>query len=200
MQRTTIVAGLIVCSLLAGNAARAGWGKPPTPALVGVLVEGAEQFSADELKEGASLTVGMSYNADKASADCAAIIRRYQERGYPFVTCSPSLQLHPQIASWGTLIYHIHEGPKVRVQRVEFAGNSFFTGDRLAANLQSHTPGSSETNFAAVQDDVARLAQYYRSFGFLDVAVTYELQWNLDGDGAVMMFHIDEGTRYRLKD
>jgi len=49
-----------------------------------------------------------------------------------------------------------------------------------------------------VQDDVVRLTEYYRSFGFLDVAVSYELQWNLDGGDAVMMFHINEGSRYKV--
>jgi outer membrane protein assembly factor BamA len=93
--------------------------------------------------------------------------------------------------------YHIHEGPEVKVQRVEFAGNTFVSGAVLAKQIESHKPGSSRTNFAAVPDDVARLTWYYRSFDFLDAVVTYELQWNLDGGAAVMMFHIDEGHRYK---
>jgi outer membrane protein assembly factor BamA len=201
MLRTTIVAGLIVCGLLArGGFARAG-DKPagPEAAVTDVVFEGAEHLTADELKRCTSLAPGAVFDADKAAEDCAAIIRRYQERGHPFVTCSPSLHVWAVwCAPLGTVTYHIHEGPEVKVQRVEFAGNTFVSGAVLAKQIESHKPGSSRANFAAVQDDVVRLTEYYRSFGFLDVAVSYELQWNLDGGDAVMMFHINEGSRYKV--
>src|SRR5262249_27929203 len=101
MLRTTIVAGLIVCGLLArGGSARAdGIQSEPQPTLFGIVFEGAEQLGADELKRCTSLAAGMPFDEAKASADCAAIVRYYQERGYPFVTCSPSL------GCWGVKVF-----------------------------------------------------------------------------------------------
>jgi outer membrane protein assembly factor BamA len=202
MLRTRLAAGLLVCGLLPwGAAVAAPEPTPPAEAVIGVAFEGAEQLSADELKQLTSLAPGMLFDEAKAAADCAAIIRRYQERGYPFVTCSPSLHAWTVwCAPLGTVVYHVHEGPKVEVQRVEFAGNSFVSGIVLANKIESHKLGSLRTNFAAVQDDVERVMEYYRGFGFLDVAATYELQWNLDGGEAVMMFYINEGSRYQLPD
>src|SRR5262249_15650299 len=46
--------------------------------------------------------------------------------------------------------------------------------------------------------DVAKLEQYYRSFGFHDVHVTRELKWDETYHYVHVVFHIDEGARYKV--
>jgi outer membrane protein assembly factor BamA len=197
--------------MLPGGSARADWKALnfPPPTINEVDIKGAEHFSTDELQRYTSLAVGMTFDSAKAADDCAAIVRQYQEHGYPFATCSQKLECdftrhpsgHPALGgAWHWhLIFTINEGPKVKVRHVEFIGNMFVGADVLAEQLQSHKRGSSRTNFAQVPEDVIRLTEYYRSFGYLDVEVSYELQWNLDGGEATMMFHIHEGERYKVK-
>ena len=84
----------------------------------------------------------------------------------------------------GGVVYTINEGPKVKVSRVDFVGNDFVGSEVLTEQLECVKHGSMRANFAAVPGDVIRLTEYYRSFGYLDVVVSYELQWNLDGGTA----------------
>ena len=200
------------CGLLGvltfGGAVHAGEKAMPAKIISSIEFKGAELFSAKELDQYTNLAVGMAFDADKASDDCAAIVRHYQEHGYPFVTCSKSLvPLFTKVGRWYiggvpdhglenyTLIYTINEGPKVKVKNVEFVGNQFVGSEVLAEQIQVTSVAPHCANFAEVQSDVISLTEYYRSFGYLDATVTYELQWNLDGGDAVMMFHINEGER-----
>jgi hypothetical protein len=68
---------------------------------------------------------------------------------------------------------------------VQFMGNTFVSGAVLAQRL-------------AVEDDpTGVLTGYYHSFGFYDVKVNRELVFSRDGREVVVIFHIDEGVRYR---
>ncbi len=205
MSRAKIAAWLAsgLLGMLVGGVARADEKTPVRKTIWTVEFKGAEHFSADELQRCTALAAHMEFDGAKAAEDCAAIVRHYQEHGYPFVTCTHSLQLVSAflagnfIDETDTLTYTITEGPKVKVRHVEFLGNTFVGADVLAEQLQSHKRGSSRTNFAQVPDDVIRLTEYYRSFGYLDVEVSYELQWNLDGGDATMLFRIHEGARHK---
>jgi outer membrane protein assembly factor BamA len=203
MSRTKIAAVWFACSLLGvltgGVVGHAAAQSPPS-VITGVAIKGAEHFNASELEQYTNLAKGMSFDPVKASEDCTAIVRHYQEHGYPFATCSQNAKPFMILGAgveFEQVVYTINEGPKVKVQRVEFVGNKFVGGDVLAEQLECHKRGSSRTNFAAVPTDVIHLTEYYRSFGYLDVSVNYELQWNLDGGEGVIMFHINEGERYK---
>jgi outer membrane protein assembly factor BamA len=186
--------------MLAGSASRGGENTPvPSTIIVAVEFKGAEHFSADELQRYTNLGAGLEFDAAKAADDCAAIVRHYQEHGYPFATCTHRRQhtFYYALRCMSAVVYEINEGPKVKVQRVEFVGNTFVSDAVLADQLQCHKRGSSRANFAQVHEDVIRLTEYYRSFGYYDVEVSYELQWNLDGGAATMLFRIHEGERYK---
>jgi outer membrane protein insertion porin family len=207
MSRTKCAAVWFAWGLLgmlaSGAVGRADEKALPSKTISEVVFVGANQYSADELQRYTTLTKGMDYDATKAADDCAAIVRHYQEHGYPFISCSQKLDPAAVIVQeWDNgmevarLIYTIHEGPKVKVRRVEFIGNTFVGSDVLVDQIASHKRGSSRANFAEVPADVVRLTEYYRSFGYRDVVVSYELQWNLDGGEAMLLFHIKEGKRY----
>src|SRR5260370_40870916 len=51
-----------------------------------------------------------------------------------------------------------------------------------------------------MDSDVGTLIQYYKMFGYHDAQVSYEVQYLPDGRNAVIVFHVNEGDRYRLKD
>src|SRR5262249_47505835 len=49
-----------------------------------------------------------------------------------------------------------------------------------------------------VDHDVARLEEYYRSFGYRDVHINREVRWSDDFHTLRLVFHIQEGPRYRV--
>src|SRR5262249_39143489 len=93
---------------------------------------------------------------------------------------------------------------KVKIKDIEVTGNSFVS----SAVLKTHVNSSSEfiglfggnLNKAMVDDDVHKLEEYYRTFGYHDVKVSRELQWTPDSRYVILIFHIEEGQRYRFQD
>jgi outer membrane protein insertion porin family len=51
-----------------------------------------------------------------------------------------------------------------------------------------------------IENDKVKLADYYKAFGYLDVHVSREIHWNDDGRTAALIFHVQEGPRYQIKD
>ncbi len=55
-------------------------------------------------------------------------------------------------------------------------------------------------NKAMAENDVHDLMKYYRTFGYHDVKVGLETIYSGDGREVTLVFHIQEGVRYRLAD
>src|SRR5262249_4956876 len=47
--------------------------------------------------------------------------------------------------------------------------------------------------------DITKLEEYYRTFGYHDVRVSRELQWDGEHRRVKLVFHINEGARYRAQ-
>ena len=55
-----------------------------------------------------------------------------------------------------------------------------------------------EFNAVQLDSDVAKLAEYYHNIGFLDARVQRELIWSNDHRNVNIVFHIEEGARYKI--
>src|SRR5205823_6185511 len=118
-----------------GGAARADKKMPlPTWNITNIEFKGAEHFSADELQRHTNMAVGKNFDPEKAAEDCGAIVRLYQEHGYPFATCDFCTPHNFDFSfhMMSDVVYIITEGPKVKVRHVEFIGNTFVGADVLA--------------------------------------------------------------------
>src|SRR5262249_35754056 len=100
------------------------------------------------------------------------------------------------------VVFNITEGPVARVNRINFVGNFFVTEARLRTQIKSSRPFlgliGGEFNPLMADNDVTLLEEYYRGFGFHDVRVRRELQWDEDQRHVRLMFHIKEGKQYRI--
>jgi outer membrane protein insertion porin family len=103
----------------------------------------------------------------------------------------------------GILIFRIVEGPRVRIQEVEFVGNRAFPAKQLAAEIKTKPwififrKGNLDEE--ALVDDVASLDKFYKEHGYVDVRVDRRVELNSDQKEAKVVFVIDEGREYRLR-
>jgi outer membrane protein assembly factor BamA len=92
---------------------------------------------------------------------------------------------------------------KVKVRDIKFIGNTFVSGARLATLIKS-SPEETDLNGAwdksSVEVDIGNLYSFYRSFGFQDVRISSELQWSSDRSKVTLIYHIEEGPRYRVRE
>ncbi len=132
---------------------------------------------------------------------CKAIIAKLNEDGRPFASCE---LLHGDKVGDTDIVFNIGEGPVVKISSVSSTGSTFVPSSVLLSRVQSSHAIlgvlGGKLNAAMVEADVAKLEEYYKSFGYLDVHVSRELHWNDDGLTAALIFHVQEGLRYQVKD
>ncbi len=168
-----------------------------------IVYQGAKKLKPDELETLTGLRKGAAMNPVANKIACQAIVRRYNEKGRPFASCSLLEGINPGDRR---VVFNITEGPEVYIKDIRFTGNQWASDGILKTHIMSSEKFlgislfSKPYNAALVDVDVDKLREYYRSFGFHDVKVGRELVWEKDNENVTLVFHIDEGLRYRLKE
>ncbi len=162
---------------------------------------GAKHLNTEELATATGLRVDAPLDPTANMLACQSITQRYNEQGRPFAAC---VLLCGGKAGDREIVFQITEGPKVVVSDILFTGNTFVSGAVLKTHLNSgsHLKGLilSDYNPKMAEADVGKLTEYYHNFGYMDVRVAREVQWAPDAKSVVLLFHVQEGPRYRIKD
>jgi outer membrane protein assembly complex protein YaeT len=161
---------------------------------------GAKRFSKEDLDGITGLHKGQPLNPIANQIARQAILRKYtQEKGRLLA----SVELIEGDKPTDTrVIFRITEGNQIKVSSISFTGVSFVTPARLRTQLNSSAAFlgvlGGEYNPMMVESDVSKLIEYYKTFGFHDVRVSRELVLEPDSDRVKLIYHVDEGRRYRL--
>ena len=162
---------------------------------------GAKHLKDEELNALTHLSLNAPLNPSQNKYACALIVRKYREMGRPYADC---VLVKGDRYEDTEVIFQITEGPTMQIGEVRFTGNSFVGADVLATHIRSSQKllglFNGEFNSDLLSVDVSQLVEYYRSFGFHDVVISTEVQYQSDGCTAVVVFHVTEGIRYRLKE
>lgn len=165
-----------------------------------VEYRGAKHFTDDELQGMTRLHRGAPLNPTDNKLACQKIIRAYYNKGRPFADC---YLIHGNRPSDHDVIFQITEGPQVAISDLRFTGNTFVGGDVLATHIQSSKQVlgfGGDFNRELIEADAGKLREYYMQFGYHDVQISYAVQMQPDGRHVALVFHIREGTRYRLQE
>jgi outer membrane protein insertion porin family len=163
---------------------------------------GAYAVKKEDLETVTGLRKGAPLNPLACKSACNRIISKYNSEGYPLASCDLIKGGNPED---NEVIFNITEGYKVKIKDIQFTGNTFVTSQRLRTQinvsdgfLQAGLLGST-LNPGMIENDVNELIKYYRSFGYHDVAISRTLQYTADGRHAILIFHINEGVRYKIR-
>ncbi len=165
-----------------------------------IIYKGAKHPSDDDLNGLHSVRPNSPLNPTANKLACQAIVKKYNDEGRPFAECH---LLKGDKAGDTEVVFQITEGPKVSINSIAFAGNTFVSGPVLATHLNASSSilGIGGTyNPLMVDGDIGKLEEYYRQFGFLDVKIACERQWTPNGSEVNLVFHIVEGKRYQIQD
>jgi outer membrane protein insertion porin family len=182
--------------------------KPPP--IKKVVYWGHQALAESDLAEASWIRTGMPTDPGTARAACGRIVARYKQEGRLYASCE---LLQGGERDDTEVIFHITEGPRVRVKAVRFFGGSFVSPATLArwvnvsgtAPVVRHARPGSGGSYAALSDGAVNdLLWCYRVFGFPDVQIRRELTYSPDGREVSVAFHINEGPRslppYRVED
>lgn len=162
-----------------------------------IRYEGAKHLKDDELNTITGLKRGVPLNPIANKMAVNAIIRKYQDQGRLYASVELVEGGNPGDTR---IVFRITEGRIVKVGKVSFEGNSFVSGERLRTQISTTRTmlgmGGDYTPMM-IDMDIAKLEEYYRTFGYQDVRVSRELIY--DGPDRVhLVIHISEGARYRV--
>ncbi|HKB37817.1 MAG TPA: outer membrane protein assembly factor BamA [Gemmataceae bacterium] len=167
-----------------------------------VIYQGAKSIKTSELEGITFIKKGAPLNPLNNQLACQSIINRYREKGRLFASCT----LVEGAKQGDTrVVFKITEGPEVYIRDIRFVGNHFVSGPVLRTHLNSSARVLGINLFShpympvIVDADVNKLIEYYRSFGYHDVKVSRQVEWNPGSKTVDVVFHIDEGLRYRVQ-
>jgi outer membrane protein assembly complex protein YaeT len=160
---------------------------------VELVFSGASGVPPDELKNRLQKEdlINAIYNNPQRVVD--VLTQLYIQRGYLQAEVSrPKLRLEPATGS-GQVEIPIHEGPHFLTGDLSFTGNKAFTEQQLrqAAAL----PPNATYTPDLINSVLDRLQNFYRTNGFTDAAITYQLVQNSPASQTDINFRIDENRR-----
>ncbi len=187
----------------------------------GVGFTGNRRFKERELREGisernkmgkpyeSSLGSGRVLNDRELSRAQDAIIRMYQEAGYPDVKVSWR-NVSTERSAYNDVIFDIVEGREVSMNNIDFVGNREFDSEQLRQLMKTKERGfftwitkSGRIDREQVEDDLQAIVRQYRNYGYLRARIAnveYFGSPNTTGRQKLSMrVTIEEGPRYRVR-
>ncbi|QDU90534.1 Outer membrane protein assembly factor BamA precursor [Pirellulimonas nuda] len=167
----------------------------------GVEFEGNTFLSDSRLKTKIKSKPGFLYlfggklNREELDADVNRLTEFYRSFGFFRARVGRLVEVNDG-SSWATLRFVINEGQRYNVRTVRFMGNEKFTGDALASI--SKLPSGEPFEQAKMNADVEKLKEVYGSEGHIFADVRAEPVF-LEQPGEIdLVYHIDEGKRFRI--
>ncbi|HEY6105704.1 MAG TPA: POTRA domain-containing protein, partial [Anaeromyxobacteraceae bacterium] len=146
------------------------------PSVQSTRLEGAEEFSADDLKEAIEVKQYQILDATVVRRSVKKIQEKYVEKGYYLAEVTSRLEEKPD--NQVVVVFVVNEHAKVQVRRVSFLGNAHLSRDEILPYLQTQEGGfldflSSAGTYKeeAIQRDVQAVQAVYLEHGYVNVKV-----------------------------
>ena len=171
------------------------------PTIGYVRFEGRDKVKEKTLLKESGLKVGDPLNSFAVGEARRKLEEYYRTNGFGKAQVTVIEGTKPQ---HGGAVFQVHEGPKQRIWKTRFEGNTIVDGRRLKTQIQSK-PGilwmfKGKVDERKIEEDEQRLTAYYRSLGYFKAKVGRELEYDDDNEWLTLTFTIDEGPRYQIRD
>lgn len=174
------------------------------PTLTQISFTGNKTYSSSKLLKKLSSRVGEPLNERKLFNDSQDILKRYQKAGY-HKTQVKYVPVVDEKLGKGTVTFEITEAPKVRVKDVIFVNADAFKQKKLRGVIKtrrfwmfSWLTGSGKFKDEQFEEDKEKLAEFYRSQGYIDFEIKDIKFEQVDPKHLIIRFFLSEGTRYRV--
>ena len=166
------------------------------PLVTRITFLGNDRIARWRLVKKLKLKTGDAISPSKVEQVRQELVDFYREKGFAQATVR-TIQGNEE--GDREVAFLIHEGPKQRVSKTNFVGNTIVSDGRLRTQITSKPPilflFKGELNKDKIESDVASLLNYYRMLGFFQAKVSRELTSGANQDWTEITFVIDEGPR-----
>jgi outer membrane protein insertion porin family len=170
------------------------------PHLAAVRLEGTNAIKEKDVRAAMKLTAGSFLSPAQLRDDRDKIATLYRDKGYFRAAVRDTLVGDDPLAP--TLVLRIAEGPKVSVRKVLFTGNDHIAAETLHKQMKTKEDGflrGGELKPEKLQEDLEKVASYYRDRGYLDAQVLHhDLDVDPNGKDLTLRIQLQEGPRYSV--
>ena len=145
---------------------------------------------------------GTTYEDYRAHLDVETILRMLRDKGKFFAEVDVE---RVELDDGVKVIFHVREGPTLRVKEIIFLGNDHIEPDTLR-NFMKTQPTffyfirSGYFDRRALDDDLGNLNRFYWGEGYLDVrTMVDDLQLSADRSRVTVVIRVIEGDRYKVR-
>ncbi len=173
-----------------------------------IRFEGNKQKKATKLEKEIKTKPNTALDERQVKDDAEKLRAYYQKSGYNQVSVNYTIERN-RATSFGTVIFKIKEGPKVRIKLVQFKGNNHIKAKRLISEMDirkwnwfSWLTDTGVFKDEKFEDDLDKLRDFYREQGYLDVEIPQEkVTFDYpDPKHLILTIAVNEGRRYRIGD
>ena len=171
------------------------------PPITAIKFVGNRAYREKKLNTVISSKLNEFADEKKLMKDDEAIEDIYKGSGYPWVKVSHRIDIDDEDEHQATAVFIVNEGPRAVVRKISIIGNTAFSDKRVKKIMKSRPSGfftSGVYKIDVVEDDMARINNFYKRDGYLDILVSYEAVEREKGKKKwiELVINIEEGRRY----
>ena len=178
----------------------------PRYRVLAVLFEGNDKIRDRRLQKEITTAENLVLDERQVKEDSEKIREFYQKKGYNRISIYYEIE-RDRSTGFGTVVFHIREGDRVKVKSISFVGNDNVKARKLRKVMEtkkyvfwSWLIGTGRFKDDEFEDDLDLLKDYYREEGYLDIAIPPErIEYNYPSPGQLhLVLHVEEGRQYRI--
>lgn len=168
-----------------------------SPKISGINIIGSENVGVGKLKNEVTLRPSEIYSDRNRWASERALQQLYHEKGYYLVGIQTHLGDIDADENTVQVTFEINEGPRVRIEEINFIGNENVASNKLEKNLKTRTGKPFDQILFEEEDLSLNLRNYYQDQGFAQVKILgYEKRFTEDKTGLMLDITVDEGPEF----
>ncbi|MCK5836735.1 MAG: outer membrane protein assembly factor BamA, partial [Desulfobacula sp.] len=160
-------------------------------------------YEDQELADSVGTKTGSILNINKINSDVNRMRLMYADKNYH--NCSITYDILPLEHSQADIVFNIHEGEKIKVEKISFEGNKYFTDKKIKKVMKTSEKSffsffttAGNLNEIEVENDVIRIESLYKNNGFIDTKISDPII-DIGKKSIFIHFKIDEGAQYKIK-
>lgn len=173
------------------------------PSLQAIGFEGNTIFTDSRLRDASEMVSGGALNDTEILKGKRNVEKLYKDKGYPDTTVSYRIDGNDN--GYSNLVFQIQEGVKGEVDEIYFHGNNSFSAVELKREMQTKEKGifsfftkSGKIENSVLEEDVQKIASFYKNNGYLRAKVTGVSRTPKDNGMVDLNIQINEGARYSV--
>ena len=167
------------------------------PKISAINIIGSENLSIGKLKDEITLRPDEIFSDRRRWESEQALKNIYHEKGYYLVGIQTHLDTSDDETNTVQVTFEINEGPRVRIEEINFIGNENISAKTLQKKLKTRTGKPFDQMLFEEEDVALNLRNYYQDRGFSQIKVVgYEKRFTEDKTGLILDITVDEGPEF----